>query len=174
MRPAVLSASRRGASQAARRQRGAYALEYGLVFPFLFLVIYGSLAFAVVMFMRIDLQHAAEEGARAALQYRPTAGARLQQAVTVANQRTSWMPGPRTVVADLCAGGVSCEPTSTPASPTAVCGDTVSTACQLTVVASYNYAANPIVPPLPGLGFLLPSLLQASATVLVDAKTLAP
>lgn len=165
---------RHGPGTLARRQGGAYALEYGLVFPFLFLVIYGSLAFAVVMFMRIDLQYAAEEGARAALQYRPTAGARLQQAVTVANARTSWMPGPRTVVADLCAGGLSCEPTSTPVAPTTVCGDTVTTACQLTVVASYNYAAHPIVPPLPGLGFLLPGVLRASATVLVDGKTLAP
>ena len=122
----------------------------------------------------VGAPHGAEEGARAALRYQPTAGARLQSAVAVTTQNTSWMPGPRTVVADLCAAGANCAPTATPASPSAVCGNTIDSACQIMVVASYNYAAHPVIPQIPGLGFLLPTMLQASATVLVDAKTLSP
>ncbi len=157
------------------RQHGAYAIEYAMAFPFFFLVVYGALALIVVLFMRFDLQHAAEEGARAALRYQPTAGSRLQQAVSVVNTNTSWMPGPRSVAVDICPAGAVCEPTSTPATPnTANCGDTLATACQIMVVASYNYAANPIIPQIPGFGLLLPTVLQANASVLVDAKTLSP
>jgi len=158
----------------ARRQRGVYAVEYALVFPFFFLLVYGALALSIVMFMRIDLQHAAEEGARAALRYQPSVGTRLQKAVTTTTQLTAWMPGPRTVVADICAAGASCQPTVTPASPSPSCGDTLDAACRLMVVASYDYASHPVVPSLPGFGLLLPSVLSANASVLIDRKTLSP
>ncbi len=157
-----------------RAQSGAYALEYALVFPLFFLLTYGALALAIVMFIRVDLQHAAEEGARAALRYQTSAGARLTSAVTEARMQTKWMPVAPTVVADICAAGAICAPTSTPSAPGASCGNTLDTACRIMVVASYNYAANPVVPSLPGFGLILPATLSANASVLVDAKTLNP
>lgn len=155
-------------------QRGAYAVEYAFVFPVFFLLVYGALALAVVMFMRLDLQYAAEEGARVALRYQPSAATRLQKAVTEAKSRTAWMPVSPTVFADICAPGATCQPTATPSAPITACGDTLATACRIVVVASYNYAAHPVLPSLPGFGLILPATLTANATVLVDAKTLTP
>lgn len=162
------------------RQSGAYAVEFALVFPVFFLLVYGVLAFSLVFFVRVNLQHAAEEGARAALQYQATQGARLQRAIAVTQARSSWMPVLPTVFADICPVNSNCEPASTPGAPATICGDTFATACQIVVVAKYNYAANPLIPALPGLGllvsdgFLLPNTLRAVAAVLVDGRTLKP
>ncbi len=156
------------------RQRGAYAVEFALVFPVFFLVAYGVLAFALVFFMRMNLQHAAEEGARAALQYQTTHGARLQRAVSVTHSQTNWMPVLPSVVADICPINSGCEPTSTPATPATSCGDTMTTACQIVVVATYDYATHPLIPALPGFGLLLPNTLRAVAGVLADSRTLKP
>jgi Flp pilus assembly protein TadG len=156
------------------RQRGAYAVEFALIFPVFFAVAYGVLAFALVFFMRMNLQQAAEEGARAALQYQTTHGARLQRAVSVAHSQTSWMPVPPSVVADICLINSGCQPTSTPAAPATSCGDTVAAACQIVVVATYDYATHPLIPALPGFGLLLPNTLRAVAAVLVDGRTLKP
>lgn len=155
-----------------KAQRGVYALEFALVLPVFFLVLYAVLAFAFVFFVRMNLQYAAEEGVRAALRYQTSQGARLQQAVTVTKSRTSWMPAVPDVVADICFQGSACEPTSTPMAPAVACGSTLASACQIVVVASYNYAAHPLLPALPGLGLVLPATLRATAAVLVDDKTL--
>lgn len=156
------------------RQWGVYAIEFAIIFPVFFVLMYGALAFSTIAFMRLNLQHAAEDGARAALSYQTALGTRLAQAVTVTQSRTSWMPGPRSIVADLCVIGSECNPASTPASPGASCGETIGDACQIVVVARYDYAAHPIFPAIPGLGFLLPDQLHARASVLADAVTLNP
>jgi hypothetical protein len=44
-------------------------VEFAFVFPVLFLLFYGILTYGVVFLMRLGLQHAAEEGARAALRH---------------------------------------------------------------------------------------------------------
>lgn len=49
------------------RQRGAYALEFALVFPLLFILIYALLTFGLIMTAQQSLNYAAESGARAAL-----------------------------------------------------------------------------------------------------------
>ena len=50
-----------------RRQRGAYAVEFALVFPLLFILIYALLTFGLIMTAQQSLNFAAESGARAAL-----------------------------------------------------------------------------------------------------------
>jgi len=52
-----------------RTQAGATVVEFAFVFPVLFLLFYGILTYGVVFLMRLGLQHAAEEGARAALRH---------------------------------------------------------------------------------------------------------
>ncbi len=49
------------------RQRGAYAVEFALVFPLLFILIYALLTFGLIMTAQQSLNFAAESGARAAL-----------------------------------------------------------------------------------------------------------
>lgn len=158
------------------RQRGAYAVEYALVFPIFFVLVYGALSLAVVMTMRMSLQHAAEEGARAALRYSVQLDGRRQAVNTVVQSQTNWMPGPREVSSAVCVLGGECEPVATaaPIVVPPVCGNEVNTACQVVVAVRYDYASSPVFPALPGLGFLLPNSLQGRASVLVDGNTLSP
>lgn len=77
-----------------RRQRGAYALEFALAFPILFLLIYALLTFGLIMTAQQALNYAAETGARAALMA-PTQGlgvaARKDIATLSAAQQISWL-----------------------------------------------------------------------------------
>lgn len=153
-----------------------YAVEFALVFPIFFALVYGALSLAVVMTMRMGLQNAAEEGARAALRYNIQLDGRRQTANAVVQSQTNWMPGPRTVLSAVCALSAECVPvaTATPVTVPPTCGNSVATACQVVVAVRYDYAANPVFPPIPGLGVLLPKSLEGRASVLVDSNTLTP
>lgn len=56
-------------SDTRRRQRGVYALEWAIIFPVFFMLLYGIISYGLTMLVRESMQHAAEEGARAALRY---------------------------------------------------------------------------------------------------------
>ena len=64
----------------ARRQRGATAVEFALVFPLFFTIVYMIITFSLMMVAQQNLTLAAEEGARAALNYQPNTS--LQSALT--------------------------------------------------------------------------------------------
>lgn len=167
-----------------RRQRGAYAVEYAFIFPLYFLLFYGALAYGMIFTMRLSLQHAAEEGARAALQYQRIApgdpvqtqvGLREVRARQVAAARASWMNGLAipTVAAEICPVGTDCLPnTGSTVSDEVDCGTDLGTGCQVVVTVTYPYSTNPVFPALPGLGLLLPSSLQGRARVLLDGRSL--
>lgn len=157
--------------QPARCQVGAYALEYAIVFPVLFVVTYAIISYAILFAVRLGMQNAAEEGARAALRYQTISAGCTSQltcrklaAQTVAKERIDWLPT-ATVEAKTCLLNTddSCTSSSTPA-----CGSTLDQRCQMIVTVSYDYAARPLAPPLPGFGFLLPSKLQGRAGMLMS------
>lgn len=90
----------------AGRQGGATAVELAFVLPVLFLLFYGILSYGFIFLMRMGLQHAAEDAARAALRApagvcaepcdtdarrRFQIGARLEAAQTVARDQAQWM-----------------------------------------------------------------------------------
>ncbi|MGX2040305.1 TadE/TadG family type IV pilus assembly protein [Methylocaldum sp. MU1018] len=54
-----------------RRQKGAAALEFALVFPLFFVLFYGIVAYSLIMTLEQSLTHAAAEGARAAVAVDP-------------------------------------------------------------------------------------------------------
>ncbi|WP_228125795.1 TadE/TadG family type IV pilus assembly protein [Alcaligenes faecalis] len=93
-------AKRRGVDK--KYQYGAYALEFALVFPLLFLFMYGLLTFGLIMTAQQSLNFAAESGARAAL-LEPGAGAggpmlspdrlqaRANRAKEVAADQVQWL-----------------------------------------------------------------------------------
>lgn len=169
-----------------RWQRGGYAIEYALIFPFLFVVAYEVLSLALVFTVHMGLQYAAEEGARAALRYQAGASytnkidSRRQTAKTVAVAQTNWLPVAPTVASAVCVlgtTGTTCNPVTTATSSPPTCGNDIAGACEIVVEARYNYAAHPILPALPALGALLPSSflpsnMRGRATVLVDGNTL--
>lgn len=133
-----------------RRQRGAAAIEFALVFVIFFMVLYGAVAYGVVFAIRHSLTLAASEGARAAVQDVGNADARAALAATTAANAIAWLgtnaPAP-VVTHSPC-----------PATPYRC----------LQVSLTYDYAANPIVPAIPGLGIELPATLQSQATVQLD------
>lgn len=167
---------------AMKHQRGATAVELALVFPVFFIFFYGCLMYGLIFLMRMGIQHAAEDGARAALSNQVityTAGQtavqhrqaqmlqRIQAAIQTASARASWMSHwhALNINAYICPVNVAC-----PGSPMPDCNST--TPCQVVVTVSYPYATSPVLPTLPGFGLLAPSSLSGQARVLLDGRAL--
>ncbi|QHS09978.1 TadE/TadG family type IV pilus assembly protein [Sinimarinibacterium sp. NLF-5-8] len=97
-------------------QKGATAVEFALVFTVFFALFYALITYGLIFLMRMGLQHAAEDGVRAALRYPAQAceaalgkpateacsatergefqyQARMGQAHFVAQRQASWMDG---------------------------------------------------------------------------------
>ncbi len=117
-------------------QKGATAVEFAFVFPVFFLLFYGLLMYGLIFLMRLGLQHAAEDGARAALRYPATScavalgrvctatekvqyqfNARLGAAYQVAAFQARWMDfqagSPLTVTTRICQVGQDCAAAGT-------------------------------------------------------------
>ena len=62
------------------RQRGVYALEWAIIFPVFFMLLYATLNFGLTFLVRESMQWSAEDGARAFLRYQPARSARMTEA----------------------------------------------------------------------------------------------
>lgn len=128
------------------RQQGAAAVEFALVFLIFFSVFYAIVCYGLVFAAQQSLTLAAEEGARAAVQDAASTADRVAHAQATAAGSASWLAD---VAVTAAAAGCAANPAVT---------------C-VTVTVSYNYAAKPLVPPLPFLGVTVPATLRATATV---------
>lgn len=133
-----------------RKEGGAVAVEFALVFVLFFMVMYGIVAYGIVFAIRHSLEYAANEGARAAVQDVGGLAERISLADTTARNAVAWLG----------------ERAPAPVVTTPACPDARFTCVR--VALSFNYEANPIVPPLPGLGIALPATISAQATVQLD------
>lgn len=169
-----------------RREGGATAVEYALVFPVFFLLFYGILSYGLIFLLRLGLQHAAEDGVRAALRVQQITyangstgpqrrqaqlQARLTWAKSVAATQASWMNGWQTptILANVCLTNVECQPS---AAAIAFPDCDSDTSCQIVITVTYLYKAAPVMPPVPGLGPLIPDSLQGRARALLDGRAL--
>lgn len=79
-----------------RRQWGAAAVEFALVFPMLFIVTYGAIIYSYIYVLRQSLTFAAQEAAQAAVSVQPGVSGYddlvKQTAVNTALAAISWMP----------------------------------------------------------------------------------
>jgi Flp pilus assembly protein TadG len=79
-----------------RRQWGAAAVEFALVFPILFMLMYGIVVYAYVFVVQQSLQYAAQEAAEAAVKVSNNAGnadaLRASHARLTAARVLRWMP----------------------------------------------------------------------------------
>lgn len=137
---------------------GSAAVEFALVFPLLFLALYGIVTYSVLFVAEQNLTLAAEEGARAALNYQSAANiaaalaARASNACTVANQSTAWLGAYA-----QCASQVH--------------GCTYDSALScMQITLTYDYANHPLVPRLPLLSLALPQTLSSAATVQLNPE----
>jgi Flp pilus assembly protein TadG len=148
---------------AAHAQRGAYAVEFALVFLIFFALLYGIISYGMLFAFRLGLQNAAEDGARAALRYQSTFAARATQAQTTATASSSWMPAvvTRSVSATVC--GVVSNNCTAPA-----CGATWDTRCQMVVTVTASNLQM-LLPPFPS--FAMPSTIVGKASMLLDGRS---
>lgn len=135
-----------------RRERGAAAIEFALIFVLFFSIMYGIVSYGIIFAVKHSLTHAVNEGARAAV--KDVSGGlngRKILAQNTAAVAVAWLgahaPVPEVTSVNCANTGFEC----------------------VTVTLAYDYAAHPIIPPLPGMGVVLPDRLAAQATVQLDA-----
>ncbi|WP_442783988.1 TadE/TadG family type IV pilus assembly protein [Collimonas fungivorans] len=145
----------KGARVRNRAERGVAAIEFALVFPVFFLLLYGIITYVLIFLAQQSLALAAEEGARAALRYTPIQAQRGPNGCTTAKQLVNWLGNNATCVST---GPVTC---ALPLNTTAHC---------ITVHVIYPYRAQPLVPLLLGpiMNVMVPTTIGSSATVQID------
>jgi Flp pilus assembly pilin Flp len=133
-----------------RDQSGTAAVEFALVVGLFVFILYGLISFGMILATKQRITNAAAEGARAAVGQTNAAGAKN---AAVARILAAGLPiGTYTIGPELTNGG---EPRFFD------CG---SNKC-IEVKLTYNLAANPVVPPAPGLGLVTPSSISSTAVV---------
>ncbi|GGB97797.1 hypothetical protein GCM10007205_03850 [Oxalicibacterium flavum] len=140
-----------------RRQQGASAIEFALVFPLFFLIFYAIITYGLILVAQQSVTLAAAEGARAALRHAEAENIRDDHAEAAAK-------GPASVAAWL--GLNNLDVTKTLLDP---CPYTNSARCY-SVTVSYPYAERPLVPLLLGplMEFAVPTQLSSTAIVQLD------
>ncbi|AKM01112.1 TadE family protein [Burkholderia pyrrocinia] len=138
-----------------RRQRGATAVEFAIVFPLLFVIFYGILSFGMIFTIQQSLTFAASEGARAGLSYAPSLAARMTNATTTAQSVVAWLNvGTPQVVALQCSYDKSTPP---------------SLYCLSVTV---NYTPQSWITSMPLLGSILTQPLTSTAVVQIPQSML--
>ncbi|MBV9412798.1 MAG: pilus assembly protein [Acidimicrobiia bacterium] len=130
-------------------------LEFALVIPIFVFVLYGLIAFGMMLTAKQTITNAAAEGARAAVGAPANSTAQIQAAhdrVASAMQSLS-----KYNVDDPGAFSATVAPCTT--------GSTTN--C-ITVKVTYDYSAHPTIPPAPGLGLVTPDKLSSTAVVQVS------
>lgn len=166
-----------------RRQRGVYALEWAIIFPVFFMLLYAIISYGLTFLVRESMQYAVEEGARAALRYpsssvlagaaTPTWEHRKTEAWNAVQQSLFWpaVPNKSNFQFTVCRISNSSCDLSTQLNANLACN--ASDPCLVLVSYSIpDYRSNAIALGIPGLNILLPEKLQANASTLADRRML--
>lgn len=136
-----------------RNQSGAALLEFSLVVLPFAMLLYGLIAFGMILATKQSVTNAASEAARSAVGAADsstavsTAQARILKILGTSNGRYSVGPG---------AGAPSTGPCDAALPLGAQC---------ITVTITYDWAGHPVVPAAPGLGLVTPSSFHSTAVV---------
>lgn len=151
-----------------RAQRGVYAIEFAFVFLIIFAMLYAVICYGFLLTMRMSLQNAAEDGARAGLRYQKIPVDRTTKAHDVAVQRTDWLPAGlranRNVEAVICVAGADTCPPGTPP-----CGAEWNNRCQMVVTVTVG-GIETLFPAIPS--FAIPERIAGKASMLLDGRAL--
>jgi Flp pilus assembly protein TadG len=135
-----------------RDERGAALLEFALVFGIFVFVLYGLIAFGMILSMKQTITHAATEGARAAIGVTNDPATPNDEREDAAKAR----------VASALSGWNSAQVAHTDV--VVSFPNTCPTTC-IKVHITYHYKDQPLVPPAPGLGLVTPDTLSSDAIV---------
>ena len=135
-----------------RSERGAAAVEFALVVPLLLLLLFAIISYGYLLSFRQALSQGASEAARAA--------------VVDLDANSGGADVTAVIDGSLDSYGVTCASAAMTCevSDPAPCGAGGEPLC-VTVTLTYDYDADPLVPPLPGLGLVLPDRLSYTAVV---------
>jgi Flp pilus assembly protein TadG len=154
-----------------RAERGAAAVEFALIVPFLLMLIFFIVSYAYMFSFRQTMSQAASEGARAAVGAStgtacPVAGPFVATGITACPAQYA----ASAAVANSMSGyNMSCGSsylTCSISAPTTA-GCTSGHSC-VTVTVSYPYAAHNLLPAIPGFGFGMPSNLSFTSVVVTS------
>lgn len=145
-----------------RRQRGAAMIEFALVFPIFFFIIYSLLGYGLLFMLEQNITLAAAEGARAAIAVDPDVAGYNASVQTRARQvvleRLDWLTDSQR---DMVSSNTTVQ----------VVQDADGRNVAHVTVKYPNYATNPIIPAirLPGFGTVppYPANVQAEAKILL-------
>ncbi|HDR8929250.1 TPA: pilus assembly protein [Burkholderia vietnamiensis] len=144
---------RQGRPARYRRQRGATAVEFAIIFPLFFVICYAIICFGMIFVIQQSLTFAASEGARAALNYAPDLATRTSKAQSAAQTVVGWL-------------NIS-EPSVTVQAP--ACKYDATLYC-LSVTVSYSPRA--WVTTMPFLGTIVTQPLTSTAVVQISQSLL--
>lgn len=159
-----------------RQQRGVAAVEFAIIFPVFFLILYAIITYSLIFALQQVFTLAAEDGARATLVYQaPAAGctgatcvagaltARANQACPTIVKDVGWLGAQvESVVSRDCVAPV----------PVSCQVNNVSMYC-MTVTVDYPYnSTTALIPILPFMSSVMPGQLGGQAVVQIDPGTL--
>lgn len=143
--------SRTSWSRRRRTQSGAALVEFAIVAPIFFFILYALIVFGMALALKQSVTNAAAEGARSAVGL--SGAAAEAQAESEARDRLGWLRPTQQAVLQVDA-------------TTATCGSG-SGEC-ITVVVSYPYQGNELVPPAPIINYLAPKTVGSQAVVQIS------
>ncbi len=136
-----------------RDESGAALVEFALVFGLFVFILYGLIAFGMMLALKQSVTNASAEGARAAVGITDEAAAITKAKDTVAD-RLDWLGG-------------KYQSSDTTAS-VGFCSGSTGPKC-ITVKINYPYSSRPLVPPAPGLGLITPDSFGSTAVVQITS-----
>ncbi|EFI60011.1 MULTISPECIES: TadE/TadG family type IV pilus assembly protein [Comamonas] len=172
-----------------KRQQGAAAIEFAILFPIFFLIFYAIITYGLIFAAQQTLTLAAAEGARAAVRYpAPSSGSsatkekqlldRLAAACATAALATDWLSKIGAGFGSTgCSAGVSDAAGLYATSGLCGTGSASFTASNdaslvncVTMQVNYNYASAPLIPRLLGplLSLPTPNLLRGKAVAQIS------
>jgi len=149
-------ASRQAEYKRLRGENGVELLEFALVIPIFVFVLYGLIAYGMMLSAKQTITNAASEAARAAVS--APAGDTTAE-TTAAHDRAQ--------AAMKTLSGYNVDEPNAFSAQVGPCSQGSPNSC-ITVTITYNYASHPIVPPAPGLGLVTPDKLKSTAVVQVS------
>ena len=131
-------------------------LEFALVIPIFVFVLYGLIAYGMMLSAKQTITNAASEAARAAVSA-PAGDQTAEKAAAHDRAKATMQSLGAYKVDDPGAFDAQVQP----------CSQGSPNTC-IFVTITYDYSAHPIVPPAPGLGLVTPSKLSSKAVVQVS------
>lgn len=155
-------------------QKGVYALEWAMVLPVFFVLLYAIISYGLAFLVRESMQAAIEDGARAALRYHQVPENRLKNVQSMVAQRLQWLPSTLrpdsdSVQVQVCQLKLQQSQTPEQCADGLVCSSDTEMRCLIKVQVVIPYDKYPLTPQLLDWESLRFPPLKASASILVGA-----